>query len=817
MAKDGKISIWQRLIEFKIKYATIILVLIAIGTGFFSYKIATGLKVYTDFFQLYPPKHEYIKLYNEYRKMFGTANILTMIVEVKEGDIYSVDTINKIDRLTKAMLKVKGVNPLQLISLTHPKLKDISVGNFGVKVKPMIFPGLPETEEDLKRLKNKVYTNEGIRGLYVTPDDKAALINAGFWEEGVDLKRLHADMMQLKAAETDETHNIYITGYPMLYGWIAHYTGKLAGVFIATVGVLVALLFFYFRSTMGVVIPMISGLLSAIWGLGFASVMGWNIDPLILVVPMLLSARALSHSVQCLERYYEDYCLYNDKKKAIIMSYTYLYRPAILSIVTDGLGVLTIAVCTIPLMQKLAFVSSFWIISIYVSVVTLNPILVMLFPAPSKKDQETWAPAAVSTDATCTVACTPRPGDRFYLKICNIFAYLTQSWRKWAVAGVMVFIVVVCGYYSSKLKVGDTSAGKAILYPDHPYNVAADKLNKDFVGSSQMILIAEGKNKETMKDADALVQLENMQLHAQKLPNVGGTLTITNVIKRQFRMFHEGDPKWGLLPDDPSHLAQVFFLFGSNMAPGEMDRFISVPDYNNATMTMFMRDYNNQVIKDTIGSIENYIAENPSEKIRFRLAGGILGILAAVNQEVEWSYWINMGLIFSVTFLLCALTYRSLWCALILITPLLISQLLSDTFMLAWGIDLNINSLPVAAIGVGVGVDYGIYILSRLSEEYQLQNDFESATCTTINTTGKAVLFTATTLVAGVIFWTFSIIKFQAEMGMLLGFLMVFNMIGAILFIPVMVSIIGPEKTLRKYKTGVSPDVDNKKVECAHT
>ena len=522
--------------------------------------------------------------------------------------------------------------------------------------------------------------------------------------------------------------------------------------------------------------------------------LGFNIDPLTLVVPMLLTARALSHSVQCLERYHEDFSLYNDKRKAIIFSYSYLYKPAILSIVTDGLGVLTIAVCTIPLMQKLAFISSFWIISIYVAVVTLNPILLLWFPAPKQNGSEK---ASRENDKP-----EIRPGEKIYMVLCHSFIYLTKSWRKWAICMLMLFIVAVGTYYSTKLKVGDTSAGKAILYDDHPYNIAAEKLDTLFAGASTMIVIAEGKQKAAMKNADSLRLLDDLKFHSGTIENVGGVLTITDIVKRLFRMYHEGEPRWSALPEDPSHLSQTFFLLGSNMSPGELDHYIS-SDYTNATVKLYFRGYNNDIIKNAISNLKGYIDDNPLEIMDFRLAGGLLGILAAVNEEVEWSYWVNMALIFSLTFFLCSLTYRSLICGMVLIIPLVISQLLSDTFMYLLGIDLNINSLPVAAIGVGIGVDYGIYILSRLSEEYQEKSSLPDAIYAAITTTGKAVIFTATTLVAGVIFWMFSVIKFQAEMGILLAFLMIFNMIGSILFIPVMISLFGPERSLLKYRKAV--------------
>lgn len=797
---DEKKNIWQRIIEFHIRQRTILLIIIGLGTAFFVYHIVAHLTVATNFFELYPPNHPYIKLYKQYRSMFGSANVMTMVVKVKKGDIYNTETLNKIDRITKDLLALKGVNSLQVISITHPKMKNISVGVFGVDMRPLTHPRIPQTTDEMIRFKEKVYSNEGIRGIYITPNDKGTLIHAGFWEEGVDLKNLHAEMMKLQTRETDANHEIYVTGYPMLYAWIASYSGVLSRVFIATILVTMGLLVFYFRSWIGVVLPLLSGLLSAVWGIGFAALMGFNLDPLILVVPMLLSARALSHSVQCLERYHEEFVRVGNKEKAIIQSYTYLFKPAVLSIVADGLSILVVALCPIPIMRKLAIYSSFWIISIYVGVVTLGPILVTLFPAPRLKNLSGEPETMDLFKLEEIRKITKRPGERVYMALCHALITLSQSWRKPVVGVAMVLIIVGGGYYAHFLKVGDVSAGKAILYNNHPYNVAGDIVNKEFIGSSQLIVIAEGKSKGAMSQAESLRSLEDLQLYAQGLPNVGGTVTITNIVKRLFRMFHEGDPKWAILPEESSHLSQIFFLFGAGTARGEMDRFVSTPDYTNATVTIYYRDYTNQVIRDSIARLKSYIDSHPVKQMTFRLAGGIMGILAAVNEVVEKFYWINMILIFMVTYILCLIVYRSWLSSLVLILPVIISQILSEVFMLLKGIDLNINSLPVAAVGVGVGIDYGFYILSRLSEEYHAGKDFETAVYVALTTTGKAVCFTATTLVAGTIFWAFSVIKFQAEMGLLLAFLMVFNMIGAMVFIPTQVAILGPQRTLLKYR-----------------
>lgn len=762
-----------RYVSFLLRRRVPILIVISLITAFFVYRL-THLKIHTEFFDLYPPSHPYIQLYNEYRQMFGGANVLVGAVEVKEGDIYTIETIRKIDQVTKALLETPGVNALQVISLTHPKLKNIQVSSWGIQIRPVIWPEFPRNQKDLDNIRRAVYTNEGIRGFYVSPDDKAASIHAGFWEEGGDPLLLYERLQEIKAAYEDENTEIYFTGYPALYAHIYHLAPQVFWVFGATGLVMMLLLFGYFRTWQGIVVPLLSVLISAIWGLGFAGLFGYNLDPLVMVVPILLTATALSHSVQSMNRYYQEYGRLSDKQGAIVTAYSELFAPATLSIITDGLGILTIAVATIPLMQKLAFFCSFWIITILVSVVTLNPLIVSFMKPPKLKasadGSESWS---------------------LYSAMARALSWPSRG-RSRVLVVVLILAIFIVGFpYARQLKVGDTEAGAALLFPDHPYNVAYQRYNDKFVGVNQLVIIVEGTEPDAIKRADTLAAMEEFQRYMEVETPSGGSLTITDMVKTIYRMYHEGHPKWSIIPEDPRHLGQIFFLLAGGTAPGEMDRWVS-PDYTNATITVFFKSISNELIKEGIAKAKAFIDQAETESVRFRLAGGLVGVLAAVNEEVEWSFWVSLAVIFTVVFFLCTLTYRSFVAGVILIIPLAASQVLAEVFMLFKGIDLNINSLPVAAVAVGIGVDYGIYLMSRIVEEYKTTGDLEAANRSAVATTGKAIVFTATTLIAGVIFWFFVDLKFQAEMGLLLALLMFLNMVSALVFIPTLVSIIKP-------------------------
>jgi predicted RND superfamily exporter protein len=903
----------------------------------------THMKVFTHFFDLYPPGHPYIKLYQQYRSMFGTANTLMFVVEVKNGTIFDdPETVQKVDRITLALLhEIPGVNGEQVLSITHPKVKTTLTAGSGIKVVPLMYPRVPENKDDLEFLKLKVYTTEGVKGPFVSDDDKATLIVAGFWEEYFDLIGMWSRIKEIVARESDGNTNIYVTGPPILYAYFFEIMPMMQGVLAASIVMILLILWVEFRSWQGVVIPAFSGSLSAIWGLGFGGLCAWahqywswvpslTLDPLVLVIPLLISARAHSHSVQSMERYHEEYHRLRDKDQAIVKSYAEIYAPAMVSILADGLAILTLLIAKIPLIQKLSILCSFWIISIFISVVTLHPII-LSFTSPPKEGVSGegplehfmscmmlvaaawllwlyefipgwpvlallaftvagvltelksrarmqialacavggaisasgwWGPAAdtqmalwfVGTALFALIATAFRPVlqppfaavgrsisyatdavgrffNRVYYLIETFLIWLAGGWRRVAMAISLVVLLTMGLYFQSKLKVGDTTPGAALLYPNHPYNVAFSKVNEKFLGASQLVMIAEGlaycsvdgkpcegesctqcypdepgkcgtekclQREGAIKNVSALNDLDLFARYMEEQPEVGGTVTATTLLKKIFRTFHEADPKWEILPTRDEHVAQLFFLATSSSRRGENDRFFDL-NYSNATIQVFYKDYTHETISSSIARAKQYIDEHgaTTENVRYRLAGGLIGILAAVNEEVEWSYEYNLYAILIVVFLLSWATYVSVIGALIVMLPSLVAQPLSEAVMYLFGIDFNINSLPVAAVGIGIGIDYGYYVLSRIVEELVAGEGFDVAIRRMFETTGKTVLFTGVSLTASIIFWVFFPMKFQADMALLLVLLLGFHLMGALMFIPPMISLFKPSFAIR--------------------
>jgi predicted RND superfamily exporter protein len=439
-------------------------------------------------------------------------------------------------------------------------------------------------------------------------------------EEGTDFRYLWQRVNQLQATYQDANTRLYVTGYPMLYAWVQHYYPSILLVLGLTTVTIAVMLAFYFRTLIGVLVPLFSGLLSALWALGFAGLCGFHLDPLVLVVFVLITARALSHSVQSMERFHEEYAAAWRQTGGHRFLISRFVRPGLCIYCRRRTGAPDLGCCRIPVIQNLAFIASFWILTIAVSVITLHPVLLTFLPPP-------YRDAKAGT----------RLSDRFYTSMCRLLVWLSQGNRRYVSVVILILSLTVGLYLSSKLQVGTVSMGEALMYPDHPYTVAARKVTEKFIGTSQMIVIAEGKGENALKQESVLTAIEAFQWH-MKQHGAAGSASATSTIKRVFRLLHEGDPNWEILPTRQHDIDTSFFLLSGSP---ELVRLM-VDRYRNTPITVYYRQASNAEAKQAIATAKEYLAAHPHDAVTFRLAGGLVGILAAVQEEVEYSYHYNL-------------------------------------------------------------------------------------------------------------------------------------------------------------------------------
>lgn len=741
--------------------------------------LALGLpkvEIYSRFSDLLPQQHEYIKNYNRMKDTFGGANIVTLSLEATKGDIFTYETLSKIRRVTDEVDLIPGVNHYQVASIAHQKIRRVHTTASGlIKSDPVLPRDLPQDETALKRLREEIFNNDIVYGTYVSADGEAALIRAGFDEERLDYSKIFSRLQQLKKeVEADGSARLYVAGEPMLKGWIYYHSDQLKLIFGITLLTILALLYLHFRTITGMVIPLVSTAVSAVWGLGFVGWVGYNLDPLILVVPILISARTTSHAVQMMARYHDDIWQGKSREEAVRNSMGELLVPASIGIFTDAVGLLVLTVSSIPIIAKLGVFCAFWTINNLFTVMILVPLLLSFLPAPKREASETHERHLAA-------------------RIMGVWARFLISPKATGIVLVSTLgIVIVTIFFGRNLVVGEEKPGSPILFADSEYNIAAARINERFAGANQLSIYFEGDKAHRMKDPEVIETMQAFARHMSNVANFGGTRDIPSLVRSVNRLYHFDDPRWSVVPPTQRNIGNILFMYEAGAAvPGVILEYMDM-EGRTANFVVFFKDATGYTVQSAIQAAEEFLQAHPLDGVKYRFAGGIIGTTAAANQEVERSELLQTLLIIAVCTLAVMATYRSIVAGLLVFAVLALAVLVNRAYMGFRGLGLNVNTLPVTAIGVGVGVDYAIYVLHRIREEVRRMT-LDGAIYHTLITTGSAVFFTAVTVIGGIAYWIFgSALRFNSEMALLLSLLMIGNMVGAITLLPVLVRIFKP-------------------------
>ncbi|MDD3519488.1 MAG: MMPL family transporter, partial [Chromatiales bacterium] len=459
MTRMHRFTHWLRNIDNLVfRYPKLFLGIIAVLTLFFGMQVPK-VQMYSEFSDLLPQKHEYIQLHNAIRDTFGGANNVVMAVVVEgEGDIFDADTLARIHRITLAVDEVPGVNHNLLSSITHRTSRKVWLTETGdVNSQPYYDPLKDDwNEADLAALRADVMADPRVFGLLVSPDLKAALIKAQFNEGQLNYAEIFDKLQSIRAAESTPGIAIHATGQPMLWGWVYSYLDQLLVIFLTTVGIMLLLLIVYFRRAYGILLPMFGILVSTVWGLGIVSLLGYNLDPLTLVIPFLISARAMSHAIQIVQRFYDELENVDNAREAAHRTFDSLFRPGTLGIVTDAIGLLLISLGSVPINEKLGIYASLWATCVIFSVLITVPLLLSLLPTPKRAARRLAAE------------------DALFGRVAAVVAHPHGSL---GVLLIALLLLGIGGQLSSRVQIGESEPGSPILYLDHDYNVSSKIIN----------------------------------------------------------------------------------------------------------------------------------------------------------------------------------------------------------------------------------------------------------------------------------------------------------------------------------------------------
>jgi len=727
------------------------------------------LRVFTDFSDLLPQNHPYIKVYNRLKENFGGANMIVMAIEVDKGTIFNDETLKLIHQATQGVDNLPGVNHNLVSSLTHRTARKVFLDDQGGFASEGYYDPLKPTRTvaELEQLKKDVIANPTIYGLMVSPDLKAALIKAQLNEGDIDYPATFAALQQVRATLATPGHHIYVTGNPVLTGWVYTYLNQIVEILAYTLALLAFLLIIYFRRFYGIALPLLGIALSSVWGLGFMALMGINLEPLSLPIPFLIAARATSHGVQLVVRYYEELAVVHNGKKAARNALDALFRPGSLAIIVDAVGIAVLMLGAAPFNYKLGMAAGFWGFSVIFTVHFMVPLALTILPQPKTMENA-------------------NQGVRNFLGKAMALTGGTEGGAR------SILILTVIGalgglYFVSQVQLGESEPGSPLLHHNHDYNISTKAINTRFPGSEELHVAARTDDKGGIKRPEVMAAIERFQAHMLADPALGGTKAIPGVVRVVNKLTHNDDPRWMQLPDTTDEIGGLMFAYmASSPIPGALKEFVT-SDENEANMVFYYKDHQADTINRVVALAEEGIKKIEAEVpgLHIELGGGIIGVTAAGNQALHSDHMIIIPAVMGIAFLIVMIYYSSLHAGWLMVLPMLFSTLMTYAYMGALHIGISVNTVPVIAVGVGVGIDYAVYFMDRIREEFAHLHDIKKAVVTAVATTGYAVSFTAVTLIAGVVMWIFmSDLRFQSDAAVLLSFMLIVNAIAAMLIVP---------------------------------
>lgn len=369
-----------------------------------------------------------------------------------------------------------------------------------------------------------------------------------------------------------------------------------------------------------------------------------------------------------------------------------------------------------------------------------------------------------------------------------------KSARRVLIATIGLF--AIGGYFSSSVQIGEAEPGSPLLYPDHDYNLSSTAINTSFPGSEELYIIARTEEKGGLKKPEVIKALEDFQNYMLDDPELGGAKGLPDLVKQVNRLLHNNDPRFYQVPHDEFYVGGLMFAYmASSPIPGALKEFVN-PEETDANMVFYYKNHQGETIRRAIHMIKSWIAEKGDtvEGLSFHLAGGIIGVTAAINEAVFKTNAIVVPSVLLLIFLFVTFFYGSFHAGWMMFLAMSFATILSYGYMGFMKIGINVNTVPIIAVGIGVGIDYSIYIMDRIREEILKTDTLQTAVIRAISTTGLAVCVTAGALILGVIMWVFlSDLRFQSDAALLLVVMLVFNMAAALFVVPSWITIFKPK------------------------
>ncbi|TGD71111.1 RND family transporter [Mangrovimicrobium sediminis] len=770
-----------------------ILAFFTLATVFLGWQ-AWHLQPDASFAKLLPQQHPFIQNMNDHMKDLRAAGAsLKVSVAVKRGDIFNDDYLSTLGQIADEIFYIPGVNKNGLKSLWSPDVRWTMVTEEGFEMGSVIPQDYDGSPASLQQLRTNLQRS-GVIGSMVADDFKSTIIEVPIYDTdpttGEQLNYLafsRALEKQVRQQFESDNIRIHIIGFPKLIGELLEGIGAIFLFAAVTLLITCVLLYVYTRDLRATLAPLTCSLLAVIWQLGLLHLFGFGLNAYSILVPFLVLAIGVSHGVQMINAVALQLQGEVDRLQASRLAFRSLYIAGMTALISDGIGFITLLVIDIGVISELGIAASIGVACIICSNLVLLPVLVSYI--------------GISKKGVYHMRVDPQRRHPLWSLISRC------ATPKVALVSVLVaaagYAVGIAG--ARNLQVGDLDAGAPELRPDSRYNLDNAFITGNYAVSTDILVVMVETPVQGCGLFENIRLIDRFGWYMENVPGVQSAVSMADVVRLTAMALNEGNPRWQTLSRDQRAIDGGV----ANVPPALMNRDCSL-----ALVVLFLDDHKAETLQRVVDAAQTFEEEYGTDQVRFKLAAGNAGIEAATNQEIAVAQTQILVLVYGVVAALVFLSFRSSVASACIIIPLGLTSALCHALMAWLGIGIKVATLPVVALGVGVGVDYGIYIYNRLTHYLRRGLPMQEAYYQALSTTGRAVAFTGFALGVGVITWAFSPIKFQADMGILLTFMFLLNMVGALWLLPALAYfLVKPEPPRKRESAGEAEQGDHSHVQ----
>jgi len=764
-----------------------LLIVITVLMGYW----AIHVPIATRFEDFFPAGHPNTLLYREFRTQYGGAQTLVLMLRVRRGNIFNFRTLHDIQDLTRAVDALPGVNHNEVFSLASYRLIYARALPGALVSTPYMYPKVPDTQDQLDDLRNTVLAHREQLAGYVTLDQKGALIIASFNERGLDYRAVFDGVQGIVRKHQNDNTRIYASGAVQFSGWGYHYLPRIQIIFAASIGLMLIIVYLALGRRTGWWAPIVTGIFSAIWGLGFASLMGFNFDPVMLVIPLIMTARDLSHGIQWHGRYYDELDRSADKMSACAATADAMLMPGLLAVLANVAGIVFLTASDIPVLRQLGFGGAVWMGASIEMIFVFQPILMSYLPRPEIRERS-W-PARMSQAGPRST----RHALIEWLTGVPVTPGVVRTALIVGGAGLMIAGIAAGG----RVRIGYQTPGTPIYRPGAKVNQDTAVIGRFLPTNIAWIVLdtpaypspQSGVGTNTLRMADDLTAYLMSRGDAVAVIAFGAIAT-----RPMNMLLHNGFPKYLAMPNSEQLSANLWSFFFAGTAPGEVYSFFAQsPAMTSSCIRVLLPDHTYSRLRRLRDDLDHFVRERVTadpglNQVKVRYVGGDAGLYLAADDVISGLNFVNLALALAAIFLCSAIIFRSPVAGVLFALSCAAANLWAFAYMNYRTIGLTADTIPVISLGIGLGIDYGIYTVARVRDEVIRGLALDPAITTALRTSGAWVFITFAVMVGGIIPWVFSPLLFHNEMSVLLILLMGANLVAGLLILPGLIAWVRP-------------------------